>query len=74
MLDIQKSLLSQAATHVVGSVRMVIHTTEERGSSIFADELDQEMGTSRMLVNEIRNIMNESRDEDERSFSSLLLD
>ena len=61
-------------THIVRSVRMVIDTTEERGRRIFANHLDQEVRTARVLLDEIRHIMDESGDEDQRSLQRLLLD
>jgi len=58
---------------IVSSVRMIIDTTEESGCRILANVLDQEMTTSRMFVEEIRDIVDETGNNNKRSLLSLLL-
>lgn len=58
---------------VVSSIGVVIDTTEERCSRILADHLGNEVSASRVLVHEVRNIMNKSSDQNEGSFGRLLL-
>lgn len=53
---------------------MVVDTTEESCRRILANELDKKMRASRMFVNEIRHVMDEARNEDERALGRLLLD
>ena len=60
--------------YVVCSVRMIIDTTEESCRRILANEFDKKMRAARMLVDEVRHIVNEARNKDERTLSRLLLD
>jgi len=53
---------------------MVINTTKERGRSVLADHLDEEMRTSRVLINKVRHVVDKAGDEDERTLLGLLLD
>ena len=53
---------------------MVINTTEECGRSVLADHLDEEMRTSRVLIDKVRHIVDKAGDEDERTLLGLLLD
>jgi len=59
---------------IVGSVRMVVDTAEEGCRRVLADHLDQEVGSSRVLVDERADVMNETGDEDEVAFLGLLLE
>lgn len=59
---------------VVGSVRVVIDTTEERRCRILANHLDEQMGASRMFIDERADVMNEPRDENEMTFGRLFLE
>lgn len=53
---------------------MIVNTTEECSCSVLANILDKEMWATRMFVDEGTDIVNETRDENERTFGSLLLD
>ena len=46
-------------------VRVVINTAKESRGRVLAYKLDNEMGTAWVLVYERRNIVNESRNENE---------
>lgn len=67
-------MIPQKTTYIVSSVRMVVDTTEESCRRILANEFDKKMRASRMFVNEIRHVMDEARNEDERALGRLLLD
>lgn len=58
----------------MSSIRVVVYTAEERGRRILADELDEEMATAGVLVDEIGDIMDEPGDDDQRTLDSLVLD
>lgn len=58
----------------MSSVRVVVYTAEERGRRILADELDEEMATAGVFVDEIGDIVDESGDDDQRTLDSLVLD
>lgn len=58
----------------MSSVGVVVNASKECCGSILANHLDDEMSTSRMFLNESRNIVNETRNENERTFGSLFLD
>ena len=53
---------------------MVVDTAEERSRRILANHLRDEMTTTRVLVHERRNIVDEASNDDQRALSSLLLD
>ena len=53
---------------------MVVNTTEECGRSVLADHLDEEMRTSRVLINKVRHIVDKAGDEDEGTLLRLFLD
>ena len=59
---------------VVRRVGVVVDAAEERGRRILADELDDEVRTAGVLVDEGRDVVDEAGDEDERAGSGLLLD
>jgi hypothetical protein len=58
----------------MGSVRMVIYPTKERRCRVLANEFDQHMRATRMLVDKTANIVDKARDEDEMSLLGLFLD
>lgn len=58
---------------IVGSVRVVVNTAEEGCGTIFANHLDDKMSASGMLFDKFRNIVDETRDENQGSLGSLLL-
>jgi hypothetical protein len=53
---------------------MIIDTTEKCCSRVLPEHLNQEMWPTRVLFDEGTHIMDKSRDEDEGTFLSLLLD
>lgn len=61
-------------TYVVSSIRVVVDTTEERGRGVLADELDQKMATTGVLVHEVGHVVDESSEDDNGTLGSLLLD
>lgn len=61
-------------TYIVGSVGVVVDTAEERGCRVLANVLDQQMATTRVLVDKVRDIVNEASDDDERPLDTLVLD
>ena len=61
-------------THVVGGIRMVVNTTEEGHSGIFADVLAEQVATTGMLVKERRHVMDEASNDEERTLLCLFLD
>ena len=61
-------------TYVVRSVRVVVHTAEERRRRVAADVLREKMTATGVLVQEGRNIVDEARNEDQRTLLRLLLD
>ena len=56
------------------SIRMIVNTAEERSRRILANHLRDEVTTTRVLIHERRNIVNETSDDDQRALGSLLLD
>lgn len=58
---------------VVRSIRVVVDTAEERCGGVFANVLDEEMATAGMLFEEGGDVVDESGDDDERAFDTLLL-
>ena len=52
---------------------MVIDTTKEGCCRILANVLDQEMTATGMLIKKVRDIMNETSDDDQRTLERLLL-
>ena len=58
----------------MGGVGVIVDTTEERGRSVLADVLDDEMTSAGVLVNEGRDVVDETADEDERAGLGLFLD
>ena len=53
---------------------MVIDTTKERRRRIFANILHKKMSPTRMLIDKIRHVVNESRDENQGTLGRLFLD
>lgn len=51
--------------YIVRGIGMIIDTAEERCGSVFADVLDDEVGSSGVLFDEGRDIVDEAGDEDE---------
>jgi len=74
MVSTSKCSEKGGITYIVSSVRVVVNTTEECGRSVLADHLDEEMGTSRVLIDKVRHIVDKAGDEDERTLLRLLLD
>ena len=64
----------QNRTYIVGSVRVVVDTAEERGCRVLANVLEEQMATTRVLVDKVRDIVNEASDDDERPLDALVLD
>jgi hypothetical protein len=58
----------------MSSVRVVIDAAEEGCCRVLANHLDQEMRATRMLVNEIRHVVDETGDQDKRALLGLFLD
>ena len=61
-------------TYVVSGIGVVINTTEESCRSILADHLRDQVATTRVLVHEVRNIVNETGNDNKRTLGGLLLD
>ena len=59
---------------VMCSVRVVVNAAEKRRGCILADVLRKQMATTRVLVEEGRDVMDEAPDNDERASLRLLLD
>jgi hypothetical protein len=59
---------------VVCSVRVVVNAAEESSARVFADVLREQMATTRVLIEEGRDVMDEATDNDERASFGLLLD
>ena len=59
---------------IVCSIRVVVNTAKERSGRVFANILREQMATTRVLVEEGRDIMDEATDNDERASLGLLLD
>jgi len=53
---------------------VVINTTEECRRSVLADHLDEEMRTSRVLIDKVRHVVDKAGDEDEGTLLRLFLD
>jgi hypothetical protein len=51
----------------MGSVRMVIYPTKKRRCHVLANEFDQHIRATRMLVDKTAIIVDKARDEDEMS-------
>jgi hypothetical protein len=64
----------QTRIYVVCSIAMIVDPTKERSRRVLPNILDQEMSSARMLVNEIGNVMNETRNKDKWALRRLLLD
>ena len=58
----------------MSGVGMIINTTEECSCRITTNVLDKEMTATRMLIEEVRNIVNEAGNHNKRAFDGLLLD
>jgi len=56
----------------VRGIRVVIDTAEEGSCCVFANILDQEMTATRVLVKEVRDVVNETGDDDQRARLCLL--
>jgi hypothetical protein len=53
---------------------MIVYTAEKGRCCIFTDVFHKKMSPSRMLVKKIRDVMDESRYENQWTFAGLLLD
>ena len=58
---------------VVSSVRVVVNATEKRCRPILANHLGDEMPASWVLIHKVGNIVNKSRDQNQRSLGRLFL-
>lgn len=47
---------------------MIIDTTEESCRRILANHLDDQVGTTRMLIDKTGNIVDKTRNDDQRTF------
>lgn len=56
------------------SVRVVVNAAKERSGRVFAEVLREQMATTRVLIEEGRDIMDEATNNDERASLGLLLD
>lgn len=54
--------------YVVGSIRMVVYPAKERRRCVLPNIFLQQVGSAGVFVEEGANVVNESRDEDERAF------
>lgn len=54
------------------SVRVIVNTAKERGGGVLSDTLRQKMTPTRMLIKEIRHIMDKSRNHNQRPLPRLL--
>ena len=61
-------------THIVGSIGMVINAAEESSCGVLANVFHKKMTTSRMLIQEGSDVVNESSNENEGAPLSLLED
>lgn len=61
-------------TYVVSSIRVVIYTAEEGGCRVLAQVFCEEVPAARMLVHEVRQVVNEASDGDEGACLCLLLE
>jgi hypothetical protein len=59
---------------VMCSVRVVVNAAEESSACVFADVLYEQMATTRVLIEEGRDVMDEATNNDERASLGLLLD
>jgi hypothetical protein len=59
---------------VMGRVRVIVHAAEESRGRVPADVLREQMATTRVLVEEGRDIMDEATDNDEWASLDLFLD
>lgn len=64
----------QGRTHIMRSVGVVVDATEEHSGSILADVLQDQVATTRMLVDQLRYIVDEASDDDQRPLQRLLPD
>lgn len=53
---------------------MVVNAAKERSGRVFADVLREQMATTRVLIEEGRDIMDEATNDNERASLGLLLD
>lgn len=53
---------------------MVVDATEEGCRCILANHLDDQVRAARVFFNEIGNVMNKTRNNDQRAFRGLFLD
>lgn len=60
-------------TYIVRSVRVVVHTTEERSRRVAANVLGNQVWTTGVLVDEVRHIVDEASDDNKWAFQRLLL-
>ena len=61
-------------TYVVGSIGMVVNSAKEGCRAILTDHLCNEMTATRMLIDERRNVVDETSDDDQRTLQRLFLD
>ena len=54
-----------SSTYIVPSIAMIIHSTEKGSGGISANLLNQEVPASRMFVEEVGHIMNETTNTDQ---------
>ena len=65
---------NEGTTYIVRGIGVVVHSTEERSRCVLTNEALDEMGATRMLVHERRDIVNKAGNEDEGPLSRLGLD
>lgn len=56
------------------SIRVIVHAPEERRCRVLADVLANQVGAAWVLVDERRDVMDESADKDQRAQYGLVLD
>lgn len=60
-------------THIVRGIAVVVNATKERRCGVPTDVLREKMPTTRVLVQEVRNIVDETRNADQWPRLCLLL-
>lgn len=58
--------------HVMRCIRVIVNASKESRCRIAANVLSQKMTTSRMLIHERRNVVNEASDSNQRTLFRLL--
>ena len=61
-------------TYVVSCVRVVIDTAEECRRRVLANVLGEQVTATRVLVHEVRDVVDEARNDDQRPLLGLLED